>query len=326
MIYGQEFFRCFTLKPEKSLRNRIAKLTVLLYLHDFGDTTLEHYLPRFVPNIRGSRGAKVLIHEAETYPDVNQGFDIGPGEDVAINVKQGMIKRKAHPYGQCTNEEFLDNVTKLSTSPTPWPRFKYGVNTAISRCQQLHTIKRCGCFDPYLPLTSEILYEYIVFRAPERIQMKSCYTLSGSTNSLSEVEQSIHCFERLSYDKECDNFVSPCQEKTYGFQLFEPPWPHESYELAFYNDIIKAEEDNTTIKFGDYFDAYEGIKEIFQENATEGFEVLKHEDLIEKNFIQLTVQIKVRIWLNIYLILPIHIYLQIPIIITRMVFPKKSTV
>ena len=137
------------------------------------------------------------------------------------------------------------------------------------------------------------MYE-LIFEELGRIQrVYSCYTLSGSNNSLSEIERSINCFERLSYDKECGHFASPCDENTYVFQSFETPWPHESYELAFYSDIIKAEGDYTTIKFGDYFDAYDAIKETLQENSTEALEQLKHEDLIESNFIQLTVQIKV---------------------------------
>ena len=161
------------------MRNGISTLSVLLYLHDFADTSINHYLPHYVPNIRGSRGAKVLIHEANTYPDIHQGFNIGPGRDVAVNVKMEKIKRMKFPYERCTDEQFLDDINNLPLSPSR-PRYKYDVNTAISRCQQIYTIKSCGCYDPYLPLTSEILYEYI-FEELGRIQrVYSCYTLSGS--------------------------------------------------------------------------------------------------------------------------------------------------
>ena len=293
VVYGQEFFRCFALKPRKTLRNNIAKLSVLLYLHDFADTFVARYLPHYISNIHGSRGAKVLIHEANTFPDVNQGFDIGPGMDIILKVKEEMIKRLKPPYGECTKKKFLDNVDNLPND-RPTTNYKYGINTAIARCQQLHTIERCGCFDPYRPITDEILYGHIlVYPFDRRIQ--SCYALSRPIANLTEVERSINCFESLSYDKACSHFVSPCDETKYEFQLFETPWPHESYELAFYSDIINVEGDNTTIKFGDKFDVYDDITRTFHDNATEGYRQLQQEDLIERNFIQLTVQLQVSI-------------------------------
>ena len=291
-MYGQEFFRCFSLKPENYLRDNVAKFSVLLYLHDFAETYISRYLPHYISNIHGSRGAKVLIHEANTFPDINQGFDIGPGTDIVVKVNEEKIKRMKHPYGQCTDEKFLDDVNDLPETDWPITRYKYGIDTAVSRCQQLHTIKQCGCFDPYLPVTDELLFEYIIV-FPIESGLRSCYDILQLNTSLSEVEAKINCFESLSYDKACSHFDSPCDETTYEFQLFETPWPHESYELAFYNDIIKAEGDSTTLKFGDHFDVYDDIKATFENNATEGFMQLQNEDLIERNFIQLTVQLQV---------------------------------
>ena len=218
-------------------------------------------------------------------PDINKGFDISPGSDVKIDLNMEVIRRLDEPYEKCTEKKYLDNIDKLTDGDF---KFIYSVDAAIARCQQLHTIKTCNCLHPYLPITPEVFQEHMV-----RHNTTSCFSYLGLNVSMMEMEESIRCFNTVSFEKACKDFLSPCKETVYTYKYHQVAWPHEIYEMAFYKDIINVTRDLRSQKFADLFSVYESIAPVLTQNRSEGLRKLREVDLIERNFIQLTARFQV---------------------------------
>ena len=194
-----------------------------------------------------------------------------------------------NPYGKCTTRKFLDNVNNQGEEFDY--NYKYGSSMATARCKQLHTIQTCNCIHPYLPMTPEIFSHYFQEKGVE-----SClaHLLMNPNIDITEMYNSINCFHGLSFDVVCNDYLPPCEENVYSYQYHQTTWPHESYELAFYREVISPDNDSRTDKFGDRFSIYENISRLMESNPMEGTALLRQEDLIERNFIQLTARFQVR--------------------------------
>ena len=284
-----DLFLCSTIRPGIA-NNNIGTMSAILYLHDFHELLVPFYPTLHQHQIRAARGARVLIHEAGTYPDINAGFDVAPGHDVVLDLQLDRMERKHIPYGECTETKYLESTDK------PWDgyRFKYTTQAAIAVCRQMYTLRECNCAHPNLPISPEIAY------VMNESGALSCHThvmnYPQCPINLTKMHEDIHCYHRLNLEKVCQDYLAPCHEQVYSFQLFQTPWPHESYELAFYEDEIKLEgNDSRGDKFGDLFAVYDNISDVMEDDRTEGMRLLRQEDLIERNFIQLTAKFKVSV-------------------------------
>ena len=293
IVDGMDLFACFTINTNSLQSNQVVALSAILYLHDFHDIQIPYYAPLYSRNIRGSRGARVFIHERDTFPDINKGFDISPGTDVVIDLNMEVVTRLPAPYGQCTEQKYLDDDSKVNRTimGDQYVKYKYTTGAAISRCHQLRTIKSCGCFHPFLILTPEIFSYH--FRTKGII---SCYShlYTFPNLNLTHIADTIDCFQTLSYDGHCNEFLAPCKEKVYSYQYSQTPWPHETYEMAFYDAMISTTSNNRSHKFGSKFSIYDHIRNVTWADRSEGLNLLRNEDLIERNFIQLTARFKVK--------------------------------
>ena len=281
---GIDLFICFTISS-KSLHKDVSSLSALMYLNDFHELRVPFYVPLHNPNIRASRGARILIHEPGSLPDISKGFDVSPGQDVKIELNMEVIRRLDKPYDECTNREYLDNVDTL---PEVESKYQYSTDAAVSRCQQHHTINTCNCVHPFLPINPEAYWEHIFRR-----DIVSCFAYLGHNRSLTDMEEKIRCLETISFDKACKEFLAPCKETVYSYEVYQTAWPHEIYEMAFYDSIINASNDARTDKFRDRFSVYDSIGSVLEQNRSEGLRQLRQEDLIERNFIQLTAKFQV---------------------------------
>ena len=107
----------------------------------------------------------------------------------------------------------------------------------------------------------------------------------------------------------------PCHEKKYKHKAYSSPWPHESYQLAFYckhidNDGAYCE------KYGNYkgnpglAEQFSGLYDRIGEEIDEStFDYLRHEGTIARNFLQLKVYFLVNVTLpNLCLYFSVYSY------------------
>ena len=290
-IDGIDLFLCFTIGAKPENLKKISALSAILYLHDFARQSFPFYPPLFSIQERAARGARVYVHEAGTYPDINRGFDVSPGTNVLINLKSTVIKRLHEPYETCTDRRLLDDSDAALGGNAE--RYTYTTDAAIARCQQLHTMNSCGCYSPRLPLTPQLI-QLVANRG-----MTSCYKIPSNLDDMTsdvinQTLANIDCFQSLSFAGHCDDFETPCTEKKFSFQHFETAWPHETYEYAFYDTFIASVDPRRRAKFDTYFDSYVAIGEELDRNTRAGLQLLRDEDLIERNFIQISLRYQVR--------------------------------
>ena len=81
-------------------------------------------------------------------------------------------------------------------------------------------------------------------------------------------------------------------------QVFNIPWPHPGYEMAFYKSLIQLQP-----KIRDNFAIYSNISELLKSHSNNsnednemGRKMLKETTLIQENFLQLNVYFQV--WLT----------------------------
>ena len=294
-IFGTDLFLCFTVSVGDAHRQSAAALSAILYLHDHATEVIDKYDPLADFNTKATRGLRLHVHEAGTFPDVNRGFDISPGTSVTLDLNKKVISRLSKPHGSCTNAEHLveDGDTYSSIN------YKYTTDAAIDQCQQLETIRQCGCVHPKLPITP------LVNATVWRDSVASCYELPGGSGpqSLQQTIANIECFRTISYGDACAGFETPpCTENAYTFAHHATAWPHEGYELAFYKQHIKHISPLRARKFGRTFREYDSIASLLgdtevgssSENISAVLDRLKQEKLIERNFIQLSIRFKVQ--------------------------------
>ena len=124
------------------------------------------------------------------------------------------------------------------------------------------------------------------------------------TNSsrFNETIANIRC-TNLPFDDVCNDFIDKCSERKITFDHYESDWPHPNSKLAFYRNYINPrdwpEDDRRREKFGEKFTSFEEIERlIFPQNrtdydATRAMQLIQENDLIERNFVQLTVRLLV---------------------------------
>ena len=282
-VIGGDLFSCYTIQPSADIINKASGLNIIIYLNDFVEDSIQYYIPNYSQHASASRGARVHVHQRDTFPNVRQGFDVSPGTFVEVNLAEQQISRLGAPYGACTKQDWLDDA---SVARHLQPRYVYTSIAATARCRQLETIESCGCFNPYLTISPEVA-EILSAR-----QLKSCYHLNFtlSAHNVDSTLANMRCFDETF--KTCE-FEPSCRETRYERDVISTAWPHEAYEMAFYTNIINQTGDFRRSKFGDKFDAYEDIAALMSSNASLALSRLRGLDLIERNFIQLNVKFTV---------------------------------
>ncbi|XP_075697057.1 epithelial sodium channel subunit delta [Rhinoderma darwinii] len=101
-----------------------------------------------MPILSSAAGAKVMIHNADQSPLAeHEGFDIWPGTETSISIRQDQVTRLGAPYSQCTLDGNNLGFQLLYNSP-------YTQQTCLQSCFQYIMIENCGCgyyFYPLLP-------------------------------------------------------------------------------------------------------------------------------------------------------------------------------
>ncbi|XP_068098869.1 amiloride-sensitive sodium channel subunit delta [Hyperolius riggenbachi] len=99
-----------------------------------------------MPILSTAAGAKVMIHNPDQSPLVDhQGFDIWPGTETSISVRQDQMNRLEKPYSDCTSDGSNLEFTFLYNS-------SYTFQACIQSCFQYVMIEQCGCGYYFYPL------------------------------------------------------------------------------------------------------------------------------------------------------------------------------
>ncbi|XP_015267147.1 PREDICTED: amiloride-sensitive sodium channel subunit delta, partial [Gekko japonicus] len=99
-----------------------------------------------IPLLSTKAGVKVMIHKHNQSPFLeHEGFDIRPGIESTIGIKQVEVTRLSGNYGDCTEDGKDVNVTLIYKS-------NYTLQACLHFCFQQLMIKHCGCGYYYYPL------------------------------------------------------------------------------------------------------------------------------------------------------------------------------
>ncbi|XP_040276107.1 amiloride-sensitive sodium channel subunit delta [Bufo bufo] len=101
-----------------------------------------------MPILSSAAGAKVMIHNPNQFPLAeHEGFDIWPGTETSISIRQDQMNRLGAPYSDCILDgSNLDFQLMYNSS--------YTQQTCLQSCFQYKMIETCGCgyyFYPLLP-------------------------------------------------------------------------------------------------------------------------------------------------------------------------------
>ncbi|XP_077313729.1 epithelial sodium channel subunit delta [Lithobates pipiens] len=99
-----------------------------------------------MPLLSTSAGTTLMIHNPTQSPLVeHQGFDIWPGTETSISVRQDQVNRLGKPYGDCTfNGSELEFSLLYNSS--------YTLQACLQSCFQYRMIEQCGCSYYLYPL------------------------------------------------------------------------------------------------------------------------------------------------------------------------------
>ncbi|KAG8568983.1 hypothetical protein GDO81_014225 [Engystomops pustulosus] len=101
-----------------------------------------------MPILSSAAGAKVMIHSPNQSPLAeHEGFDIWPGTETSISIRQDQVNRLAEPYSECTFDGSNLDFQLLYNS-------SYTQQTCLQSCFQYKMNETCGCgyyFYPVLP-------------------------------------------------------------------------------------------------------------------------------------------------------------------------------
>ncbi|OCT72674.1 amiloride-sensitive sodium channel subunit alpha-like isoform X1 [Xenopus laevis] len=105
-----------------------------------------------MPLLSSAAGARIMIHNPNQPPLVeHDGFDIRPGTETSIGIKQDEVKHLGGKYGQCASDG-NDLGFKLLYSTS------YTLQACLNSCFQYKMIEMCGCGYYFYPLPPDTEY------------------------------------------------------------------------------------------------------------------------------------------------------------------------
>ncbi|CAJ0951735.1 unnamed protein product [Ranitomeya imitator] len=105
-----------------------------------------------MPILSSAAGAKVMIHNPNQSPLAeHEGFDIWPGTETSISIRQDQITRLGSPYSECTSDGSNLNFELLYNS-------SYTQQTCLQSCFQHKMMETCGCGYYFYPLLPGVEY------------------------------------------------------------------------------------------------------------------------------------------------------------------------
>ncbi|XP_063173729.1 amiloride-sensitive sodium channel subunit delta [Candoia aspera] len=105
-----------------------------------------------IPLLSTTAGVKIMIHRHNQTPFLeHEGFDIRPGVESTIGIKQDEVSRLGGNYSVCTNNGEDVNIKLIYNST-------YTLQACLHSCFQHQMIESCGCGYYFYPLPSGAEY------------------------------------------------------------------------------------------------------------------------------------------------------------------------
>ncbi|CAH8566487.1 sodium channel, non-voltage-gated 1, gamma [Schistosoma haematobium] len=146
-----QYLNCYTYDIHEIYRNHVRTIELFVYLDESMNIT--SCSDCFSSEIKSQlSGAVVTVHNAETYPDINQeGINIQPGSLTEIKVKTIKHTQKTPPYGRCSP----DTPTKIHLYGSEV--YAYSEHACRMSTIQAKINSLCGCNAIEFPYINESL-------------------------------------------------------------------------------------------------------------------------------------------------------------------------
>ena len=82
-FWESEYFRCYTIHLNDSMKQQVRGLTTVLYIDDFPREQSDFYAE--LTSSKG-RGVRVAVHNPGTKPDLKRGISVGPGTETKVEI------------------------------------------------------------------------------------------------------------------------------------------------------------------------------------------------------------------------------------------------
>lgn len=262
------FFNCYTVYTNTSHSDEVATLSLVLYLNE-NEVVVTPESASTQDLFGLYLGAKMVIHEADSFPDIDHAsIKVGPGVSAWTVLQTKRWTKLGEPYEPCLDAKAL-NVT-IEHNNTAMHYSRLGCRMS---CMQRSVVEECGCLNPAWPMRAEYIDKYP-------------YCMNISAN-LTQFQERMDCWIKVEEEKgktDCkDNCHETCDRYIYGQSMWTSKWPYVSNHLAFYDRYIKGKPYEAKFK------VYEKLQEVAKTNATYVSRELKNLDLIERNFLQINV-------------------------------------
>jgi hypothetical protein len=151
------------------------------------------------------------------------GIHVSAGHEVQIMMKAKEMHLLSQPYGNCTYQ------TGLFPGQQPNPShmlYSYSERSCRTVCKQQWFLELCGCYNPHLPIPTELLKQFPDYH--------SCGVVHD--DNITETYEQIACYLlQLTPDQmDCNHCNIACNSFAYSYNVYQTPWPHESYHEIFY--------------------------------------------------------------------------------------------
>ena len=312
IIYDFNYYHCYSFRvPAEDLANKIRGLNVIFYLDDFASARYNYFKTDIT--MSQSAGIKLSVHAPGTGSKIQMAEKIGPGIETLVHISQTKHSRLPAPYGTCSEQMNLSSV-EIKEGDTVYTK-----DTCYGFCMQQVFMDSCRCVETEHPFYAvdigqkEQCFNYGMFN-PDIIsaiqigisvfdfinklpkwQTNFLYAKFGSLiesavhggqSNLANAQCLLNLRARLSEMLADCNCPAPCIEYTYDVTTIGSPWPHHSYQLAFYNKYIAPHPEI----YGNKFDVYARIQtDVANVSNAEIIKRLYDEKLIRKNFIRVNV-------------------------------------
>jgi hypothetical protein len=252
----------------------IRSLKFLLYVQDDAHSLRQFDLSSESTHHTSMTGVRVVMHPAETFPDIWLKSELVlAGHDAEFKLSGTYLTHLKPPHGDCTEEEEEQQSPDASTVGIFNTDRSYGFE-CYRLCARDRIYENCGCVNIYYS-TSEA----------DRAEGKLCGVLDD--NNTSRIFERMRCalLTELSlqdFETQCQCSI-PCQHFKYDHKLKTQLWPHETYHLSFYERYVKGKP------YARDFEVYEDLLKLSKTKPERAMAKLHHQSLIRDNFVQIRI-------------------------------------
>ena len=263
-LHTTDYGYCFTFhRPTNS--NVVNGFSAILYLDNYSFMTHMPSIPIGLGKVF-TDGARVVIHSPQTQPILSEGINVEAGEHTTVSVQLNRMDRLGRPYNECDDKLHVDMC---------WPdmdcneKIRYRREYCEYYCKQRAVLRNCDCISGSIPS---------IYRMRENVSFCGHFEAYTNLELLNVMKNTLDCVTRHTKTFSCPAL---CDEDRYSFNMFRSIWPHTSYQMAFYDKLIRGQP------YEAHFVDYKEL--LLSDNHSYVFTRLGELDGIHRNFLQLNV-------------------------------------